>query len=178
MCSSSLQTFNEIQKLLSKTNGKVIGDLMTPAPLVVRETTNLGDAARYHPPLWYPLEPFTGGTQTEKNIQVHWKECLPSCGSFTGYCWRPSTAGFLLLTAPENWYDPFPIPCFGLFLFNPSFLFRDWSIYCAVGGDHHQGPHCEGGPPDEALVRWEDSILDHEGHLPWRYLDTKSYWYV
>lgn len=43
---SSWKTFNEIQKLLSKTNGKVVGDLMTPAPLVVRETTNLGDAAR------------------------------------------------------------------------------------------------------------------------------------
>ena len=41
-----LQTFNEIQKLLSKINGKVIGDVMTPAPLVVRETTNLEDAAR------------------------------------------------------------------------------------------------------------------------------------
>ena len=41
-----LQTFNEIQKLLSKTNGQVIGDLMTPAPLVVHETTNLEEAAR------------------------------------------------------------------------------------------------------------------------------------
>ncbi|XP_042507506.1 CBS domain-containing protein CBSX1, chloroplastic-like [Macadamia integrifolia] len=43
---SSWKTFNEIQKLLRKTNGKVIGDVMTPAPLVVRETTNLEDAAR------------------------------------------------------------------------------------------------------------------------------------
>ncbi|KAF8404986.1 hypothetical protein HHK36_009881 [Tetracentron sinense] len=43
---STWKTFNEIQKLLSKTNGKVIGDLMTPAPLAVRETTNLEDAAR------------------------------------------------------------------------------------------------------------------------------------
>lgn len=42
-----MQTFNEIQKLLGKTNGKVVGDLMTPAPLVVRESTNLEDAARY-----------------------------------------------------------------------------------------------------------------------------------
>lgn len=42
-----MQTFNEIQKLLVKTNGKVVGDLMTPAPLVVRESTNLEDAARY-----------------------------------------------------------------------------------------------------------------------------------
>lgn len=42
-----LQTFHEIQKLLTKTNGKVVGDLMTPAPLVVRESTNLEDAARY-----------------------------------------------------------------------------------------------------------------------------------
>ncbi|KAL0348341.1 UNVERIFIED_CONTAM: CBS domain-containing protein CBSX1, chloroplastic [Sesamum angustifolium] len=41
------QTFNEIQKLLSKTNGKVVGDLMTPAPLVVRENTNLEDVVRY-----------------------------------------------------------------------------------------------------------------------------------
>ncbi|XP_010928346.1 CBS domain-containing protein CBSX1, chloroplastic [Elaeis guineensis] len=43
---STWKTFNEIQKLLSKINGKVIGDVMTPAPLVVRETTNLEDAAR------------------------------------------------------------------------------------------------------------------------------------
>ncbi|KAH6813408.1 Cystathionine beta-synthase family protein [Perilla frutescens var. frutescens] len=43
---SSWKTFNEIQKLLSKTNGKVVGDLMTPTPLVVRENTNLEDAAR------------------------------------------------------------------------------------------------------------------------------------
>lgn len=42
-----MQTFNEVQKLLSKTNGKVVGDLMTPAPVVVRETTNLEDAARF-----------------------------------------------------------------------------------------------------------------------------------
>ncbi|WCJ31219.1 CBS domain-containing protein CBSX1 chloroplastic [Euphorbia peplus] len=43
---STWKTFNEVQKLLSKTNGKLVGDLMTPAPLVVRETTNLEDAAR------------------------------------------------------------------------------------------------------------------------------------
>ncbi|KAF9678522.1 hypothetical protein SADUNF_Sadunf07G0043600 [Salix dunnii] len=39
-------TFNEVQRLLSKNNGKVVGDLMTQAPVVVRETTNLEDAAR------------------------------------------------------------------------------------------------------------------------------------
>ncbi|KAK7367558.1 hypothetical protein VNO80_09572 [Phaseolus coccineus] len=43
---STWKTFNEIQKLLSKTNGKLIGELMTTAPMVVRETTNLEDAAR------------------------------------------------------------------------------------------------------------------------------------
>lgn len=43
---STWKTFNEIQRLLSKTNGQVVGDLMTPAPLVVRESTNLEDAAR------------------------------------------------------------------------------------------------------------------------------------
>ncbi|KAL8251033.1 hypothetical protein R6Q59_034726 [Mikania micrantha] len=43
---STWKTFNEVQKLLSKTDGKVVGDLMTPAPLVVRESTNLEDAAR------------------------------------------------------------------------------------------------------------------------------------
>ncbi|XP_076956155.1 CBS domain-containing protein CBSX1, chloroplastic-like [Bidens hawaiensis] len=43
---STWKTFNEAQKLLSKTDGKVVGDLMTPAPLVVRENTNLEDAAR------------------------------------------------------------------------------------------------------------------------------------
>ncbi|XVE66805.1 hypothetical protein DITRI_Ditri08aG0108900 [Diplodiscus trichospermus] len=43
---SSWKTFNEIQKLMGKNNGKVVGDLMTPSPLVVRETTDLEDAAR------------------------------------------------------------------------------------------------------------------------------------
>lgn len=43
---STWKTFREIQKLLSKTNGKVVSDVMTWAPLVVRETTNLEDAAR------------------------------------------------------------------------------------------------------------------------------------
>ncbi|MFS7920104.1 putative CBS domain-containing protein [Helianthus anomalus] len=43
---SSWKTFNEIQKLLGKTDGKVVGDLMTPAPLVVHETSNLEDAVR------------------------------------------------------------------------------------------------------------------------------------
>uniref|UniRef100_A0A5B7A3V0 CBS domain-containing protein n=1 Tax=Davidia involucrata TaxID=16924 RepID=A0A5B7A3V0_DAVIN len=43
---STWKTFNEVQKLLGKTNGKMVGDLMTPAPVVVRESTNLEDAAR------------------------------------------------------------------------------------------------------------------------------------
>ncbi|KAI5577034.1 hypothetical protein POPTR_009G099200v4 [Populus trichocarpa] len=43
---SSWKTFNELQKLLIKNNGKVVGDLMTPNPLVVYETTNLEDAVR------------------------------------------------------------------------------------------------------------------------------------
>ncbi|KAK8717472.1 hypothetical protein V6N13_044741 [Hibiscus sabdariffa] len=43
---STWKAFNEVQKLLHKTNGQVVGDLMTAAPLVVRETTNLEDAAR------------------------------------------------------------------------------------------------------------------------------------
>jgi CBS domain-containing protein len=43
---STWKTFNEVQKLLCKTNGKLVGDLMTPAPVVVRESTNLEDAAR------------------------------------------------------------------------------------------------------------------------------------
>ncbi|CAL9195018.1 unnamed protein product [Musa hybrid cultivar] len=43
---STWKAFNEIQKLLSKTNGRTIGEVMTPAPLVVRETTNLEDVAR------------------------------------------------------------------------------------------------------------------------------------
>ncbi|KAL8473060.1 hypothetical protein ACS0TY_030049 [Phlomoides rotata] len=40
------KTFNEVQHLLSKTNGQAVGDLMTPAPVVVQESTNLEDAAR------------------------------------------------------------------------------------------------------------------------------------
>ncbi|KAI4298480.1 hypothetical protein L6164_032033 [Bauhinia variegata] len=43
---SSWKAFNRIQKLLSKTKGKVVGDLMTPSPLFVDESTNLEDAAR------------------------------------------------------------------------------------------------------------------------------------
>lgn len=43
---SSWKAFNQIQKLLAKTKGKVVGDVMTPAPVVVHETTNLEDAAR------------------------------------------------------------------------------------------------------------------------------------
>lgn len=43
---STWKTFREIQKLLGKTNGKVVGDVMTTSPLVVRETTNLEDVAR------------------------------------------------------------------------------------------------------------------------------------
>ncbi|KAF9675887.1 hypothetical protein SADUNF_Sadunf09G0080100 [Salix dunnii] len=43
---SSWKAFNELQKLLIKNNGKVVGDLMTPNPLVVYETTNLEDAVR------------------------------------------------------------------------------------------------------------------------------------
>ncbi|KAI3708013.1 hypothetical protein L2E82_37007 [Cichorium intybus] len=43
---SSWKTFNEIQKLLGKTDGKVVGDLMTPTPLVVHDTTNLEEAVR------------------------------------------------------------------------------------------------------------------------------------
>ncbi|KAK2967606.1 hypothetical protein RJ640_030477 [Escallonia rubra] len=43
---STWKTFNELQKLLTKTTGKAVGDLMTPAPVVVRESTNLEDAAR------------------------------------------------------------------------------------------------------------------------------------
>ncbi|KAM1813952.1 hypothetical protein FF2_027157 [Malus domestica] len=43
---STWKTFNEVQKLLSKTNGQVVGDVMTPAPVVVGETTNLEGVAR------------------------------------------------------------------------------------------------------------------------------------
>jgi CBS domain-containing protein len=43
---STWKTFNQVQNLLSKTDGQCVGDLMTPAPIVVRESTNLEDAAR------------------------------------------------------------------------------------------------------------------------------------
>ncbi|KAL1544291.1 CBS domain-containing protein CBSX1, chloroplastic-like [Salvia divinorum] len=43
---STWKTFNEVQKLLGKTNGKVVCDVMTPTPLVVCENKNLEDAAR------------------------------------------------------------------------------------------------------------------------------------
>lgn len=43
---STWKVFNELQSLLSKTNGKLVSDVMTQAPVAVRETTNLEDAAR------------------------------------------------------------------------------------------------------------------------------------
>eukprot|EP00850_Spirogloea_muscicola_P009188 SM000051S17548 [mRNA] locus=s51:256584:259043:+ [translate_table: standard] len=43
---SSWKAFKEIQKLLLKTRGTTVGDVMTPSPLVVRSMTNLEDAAR------------------------------------------------------------------------------------------------------------------------------------
>lgn len=43
---STWKAFNELQKLLNKTNGKIVAEVMTPSPLVIRETTNLEDAAR------------------------------------------------------------------------------------------------------------------------------------
>ncbi|KNA22492.1 hypothetical protein SOVF_032910 [Spinacia oleracea] len=43
---STWKVFNEIQGLLSKTNGKLVSDVMTQLPVAVRETTNLEDAAR------------------------------------------------------------------------------------------------------------------------------------
>ncbi|CAN4082941.1 unnamed protein product [Withania somnifera] len=58
---SSWKTFNEVQKLLGKTKGKVVGDLMTPAPLVVRESTNLEDAARLLLKTKYRRLPVVGG---------------------------------------------------------------------------------------------------------------------
>ncbi|CAN6459716.1 unnamed protein product [Victoria cruziana] len=59
---STWKTFNKIQKLLSKTNGQVVGDVMTPAPLVVRETTNLEDAARLLLETKYRRLPVVDGT--------------------------------------------------------------------------------------------------------------------
>ncbi|KAI5061321.1 hypothetical protein GOP47_0023826 [Adiantum capillus-veneris] len=43
---SSWKSFKELQKLISKTQGKTVGEVMTPSPLVVRGMTNLEDAAR------------------------------------------------------------------------------------------------------------------------------------
>lgn len=43
---STWKAFKEIQKLLNKTHGKTVGDVMTPHPLAVRPMTNLEDAAR------------------------------------------------------------------------------------------------------------------------------------
>jgi CBS domain-containing protein len=45
-CFIHVQAFKEIQKLLNKTHGKTVGEVMTPSPLVVREMTNLEDAAK------------------------------------------------------------------------------------------------------------------------------------
>lgn len=40
------KAFKEIQKLISKTHGRTVGEVMTPSPLVVCENSNLEDAAR------------------------------------------------------------------------------------------------------------------------------------
>jgi len=45
---SNWKVFNELQRLLSKTDGRLVADVMTPAPVVVREKTNLEDAARLY----------------------------------------------------------------------------------------------------------------------------------
>ncbi|KAE8668117.1 CBS domain-containing protein CBSX1 [Hibiscus syriacus] len=41
-----LLALDSISEIDEQKHGKVVGDLMTPSPLVVRETTNLEDAAR------------------------------------------------------------------------------------------------------------------------------------
>lgn len=43
----SWKAFKELQKLLLKTKGKVVGDVMTPHPITVRASTNLDEAARF-----------------------------------------------------------------------------------------------------------------------------------
>ncbi|CAM6088475.1 unnamed protein product [Calypogeia fissa] len=43
---STWKAFKEIQVLLGKTHGKTVGELMSPSPIVVRELTNIEDAAR------------------------------------------------------------------------------------------------------------------------------------
>ncbi|KAH7366052.1 hypothetical protein KP509_18G061000 [Ceratopteris richardii] len=43
---STWKAFKEIQKLISKTHGKTVGEVMTPSPLVVQENSNLEVAAR------------------------------------------------------------------------------------------------------------------------------------
>ncbi|XP_070052072.1 CBS domain-containing protein CBSX1, chloroplastic-like isoform X2 [Nicotiana tomentosiformis] len=62
---SNWKTFNEIQKLLGKTKGKVVGDLMSLAPLVVRESTNLEDAARLLLKTKYRRLPVVDGDGTQ-----------------------------------------------------------------------------------------------------------------
>ncbi|KAJ8434459.1 hypothetical protein Cgig2_025429 [Carnegiea gigantea] len=43
---SNWKVFNELQRSLGKTSGRLVADVMTPVPVVVREKTNLEDAAR------------------------------------------------------------------------------------------------------------------------------------
>lgn len=43
---STWKAFKEIQVLLGKNHGKTVGELMSSSPLVVREVTNIEDAAR------------------------------------------------------------------------------------------------------------------------------------
>ncbi|KAL8152056.1 hypothetical protein V2J09_021864 [Rumex salicifolius] len=43
---SNWKVFNELQRLLTKTNGTLISDVMTLSPLCVRENTNVEDSAR------------------------------------------------------------------------------------------------------------------------------------
>ncbi|KAK4393275.1 CBS domain-containing protein CBSX1, chloroplastic [Sesamum angolense] len=72
---STWKTFNEVQKLLSKTNGQLVGDVMTPAPVVVHESTNLEDAARLLLETKYRRLPVVDGD----GWNYHQRKCRKSC---------------------------------------------------------------------------------------------------
>ena len=131
------QTFNELQKLISKTHGQVVGDLMTPSPLVVRGSTNLEDAARYHSPPWRL-----------------WPQLIVKKKSLTTSCLQVATGNKVQkVTSREfRWKTGERISTF-----SSSFLV--WSDLCllsVIGGnkkkdwDPNKGERCKGCTADQA----------------------------
>ncbi|KAJ6304844.1 hypothetical protein OIU77_019369 [Salix suchowensis] len=94
--------------LLNKTNGKVVGDLMTPAPLVVRETTNLEDAAKLLLETKYRRLPVVDadgklvGIITRGNVHFELMTVLMMSAAFSGYLFMADMIPLKFKPGPGN----------------------------------------------------------------------------